>query len=58
MHTNLLTDDRFFAEIKKCHKLNKFLGKNEFNKYSQKLDIQLKDYNDKINDILLKISFK
>ena len=35
---------------------NKFLGKNEFNKYSQKLDIQLKDYNDKINDILLKIS--
>ena len=27
MHTNLLTDDRFFAEIKKCHKLNKFLGK-------------------------------
>ena len=35
---------------------NKFLGKNEFNKYSQKLNIQLKDYNDKINDILLKTS--
>ena len=35
---------------------NKFLGKNEFNKYSQKLNIQLKDYGDKINDIILKIS--
>ena len=28
------------------------LKKSEFNKYSQKLDIQLKDYNDKINKIL------
>ena len=27
MHTNLLTDNRFLAEIKKCHKLNKFLGR-------------------------------
>ena len=28
------------------------LKKSEFNKYSQKLDVQLKDYNDKINKIL------
>ena len=30
------------------------LKKSEFNKYSQKIDIQLKDYNDKINKILQK----
>ena len=30
------------------------LKKTEFNKYSQKIDIQLKDYNDKINQILQK----
>jgi len=35
---------------------DKILGKNEFNKYTQKLELQLKDYNDKINDILLKTS--
>ena len=41
-------------EINNKLSIDESLKKSEFNKYSQKIDIQLKDYNDKINKILQK----
>ena len=41
-------------QIKDILSKDESLKKSEFNKYSQKLDIQLKDYNNKINKLLEK----
>jgi hypothetical protein len=43
-------------ELKNKMTPDKIMGKNEFIKYSQKMEIQLKDFNDKINNLLSKDS--
>ena len=43
-------------ELKNKITPDKIMGKNEFIKYSQKIEIQLKDFNDKINNLLSKDS--
>ena len=43
-------------ELKNKITPDKIIGKNEFVKYSQKIEIQLKDFNDKINNLLSKDS--
>ena len=57
-----ILDNKIVEIMSRIEKINnkfeseKFIGNKEFMKYSQNVEIQLKNYNDKINDIIYKQS--